>query len=637
MRNAPAAAPLGGIHRIASFLGAGLPILALTFVSLLFVHPVEAADPQPYAVRIDKTGNSDLDDAMQKVTLLKTLRKNAPVDPFALVARASSDIPRMQAVLESFGYYQAQESITIAARALSDPNLITYLDSVPAGQSVPVYVAIKTGPLYHLRHVTIDGAVPKEAADKLQLQEGQPAVAADVLAASTRLLTALQENGYALAKVDQPDAVADDQAHVIDVTFKAETGPRTNIGEISITGTGAPDVDEDVIRRAIRVKTGDLYRPSKIEEARKSILALGAFSGVEARASDKLDSEGRVPLTFDVSQRPRHAVTLTGAYSTDLGFSAGVNWSDRNLFDGAEQLNLSAAINGVGGTASSALGYNLTAQFLKPEFYARDQTLEVDIGAIKQKLDAYDQTAETVAVLARRKFSKLWSGSVGLSVEQDDITQETVKRVYQLVSVPFAVTYDSTGIESLLQEATRGGRARFSITPTESFGRHSSTFVTLQAQGSAYVDLFDLGIEKPTDGVFAFRALIASVQGAGQFDLPPDRRLYAGGTDTVRGYRYQSIGPLFPDKKPIGATAVDAATVEFRQHLFDQFGAAAFIDVGQASATGVPFSGTPRAGAGLGVRYYTPIGPVRVDVALPLTPIPGGDSFEVYIGLGQAF
>jgi translocation and assembly module TamA len=604
---------------------------------MLFATPVEAADPQPYKVHIDKTGNSDLDDALHQTALLATLRKQAPVDPFGLVARAATDVPRVQSALESFGYYQSRVTISAAGRDISDPDLLTYLDGVPNGQTIDVYVAIKTGPLYHLRHVTVDGQVPKDATDKLQLQQGQPAVASDVLAAGTRLLTALQEEGYALAKVEQPDAVADDQAHAIDVTFKVDPGPRANIGEIAITGTGAHDVDEGVLRRAIRVKTGDLYRPSRIEEARKSILALGVFSGVEARASDQLDAEGRVPLSFDVSERPRHAVTLTAAYSTDLGFSAGVTWSDRNLFDGAEQLNLSAAINGIGGTAASSIGYNVTAQFLKPEFYARDQTLEFDIGAIRQKLDAYDQTAETVAVLARRKFSKLWSGSVGLSVEQDDITQELVQRTYQLVSVPFTVSYDSTGVESLLQEATQGARARFSVTPTQPFGNSTATFVTLEARGSAYVDLSDFGIEKPADGVLAFRALLADVQGAGQFDLPPDRRLYAGGTDTVRGYRYQSIGPLFPDKKPIGGTAVDAATVEFRQHLFGNFGAALFVDAGQASATGVPFSGTPRAGAGLGVRYYTPIGPVRLDAALPLTPVPGGDSFEIYIGLGQAF
>ncbi|MBV9330919.1 MAG: BamA/TamA family outer membrane protein [Alphaproteobacteria bacterium] len=594
----------------------------------------QAADKPNYKAEVDKTGNSALDDAIHQTSLLVQLRKSAPLDPFALVARANEDIPRIQAALASYGYYQATVGVKIDQRDISDPNLLTFLDTVPKGQRIWVHVVIATGPLYHLRHIAISGEVPKDAADRLKLHEGDPAVAADVLAGGTRLLTGLEEDGYALAKVDQPSAVADDQAHVVDVTFNVVTGPKADIGAITITGLH--DVHEPVVQTAIGIKPGDLYRPSKIEESRKSVLALGVFSGAEARASDKLDAAGRVPLNFDVTERPRHAVSFTAAYSTDLGFSAGATWSDRNLFGNAEQLNLSAAINGVGGTASSTLGYNATAQFIKPEFYARDQTLEIDVGGIKQKLDAYDQTAETVAGLVHRRFSALWSGSVGLSLEHDNILQESVKRTYELLSVPFTVKYDSTGVEGALQEATHGVRLLFAATPTQSF-RHSATFVSLEVGGSGYFDLANLGIEKPTEGVIAVRALAEAVEGASVFDLPPDRRLYAGGSDTVRGYRYQSIGPRFPDGTPTGATAVDAGTVEFRQHLFDEFGAAAFIDVGQASAAGVPFNGTLRAGAGLGVRYYSPIGPVRVDVAVPLTPIKGGDAFEIYIGLGQAF
>jgi translocation and assembly module TamA len=607
-------------------------VLAAVVLSGTAVH---AADPQPYKYDLDTIGQDDVDLAVRRSSLLHMLQKPAPVDPFGLVARASTDIPRIQAALESYGYYQPTISIQIDGRDISDPNLLTYLDAVPQNQNVTVHTIVKGGPLYHLRHVDIEGAVPQNAIDKVQLKDGDPAVAADVLAGGTRLLTALQEDGYALAKVEQPDAIADDSAHVIDVTFKAETGPKANIGEITISGLH--EVDEDTVRRAIAVKTGDLYRPSKIEQARKAILALGVFSGVEAQASDKLDPLGRVPLTFNVTERERHSVSLTAAYSTDLGFSAGVTWSDRNIFGAAEQLNLSAAINGVGGTAASTLGYNLTAQFLKPEFMERDQTLEIDAGGIKQKLDAYDQTAETIAGLVRRKFSPLWSGSVGLSVEQEEITQELVTRTYQLVSIPFTVNYDSTGVEGILQEATHGGRAALSLTPTETIGHNGSTSVTVQLAGSAYLDLANLGIEKPTDGVIALRATIASVLNAGQFDMPPDRRLYAGGSNTVRGYKFQTVGPLFPDGTPIGGTSLDAGTIEFRQHLFGDFGMAAFIDAGQVSASSAPFTGTVRVGAGLGVRYYTPIGPVRVDVALPLTQVPHGDKFEIYIGLGQAF
>jgi translocation and assembly module TamA len=597
--------------------------------------PARAADPQPYKFGIAKTGNAALDAALKQSAYLETLKKSAPVDPFALVARANEDVSRLQTTMQSFGYYQARVNILIARRPLSDPGLLVWLDQVPKGQSVYVYADIDPGTLYRLRRISIDGAVPKDAVSKMKLEQGQPAVAADVVAGATRLVTALQEEGYALAKVDSPVAFADDNAHALDLTFKVDMGPKTDIGAITISGLH--DVDEDVVRRAISVHTGDLYRPSKIEDARNSLLSLGVFSGVEVHAADRLDPQGRVPINYDVSERPGHAVSFTAAYSTDLGFSGGVTWSDRNLFGGAEQLNLSAAINGVGGTASSTLGYNATAQFIKPQFLAHDQALEFDLGGIKQKLDAYDQTAETVAALLRRKFSTLWSGSVGLSVEQDDITQEKVARTYQLVSVPFSVNYDSTELSGLLQDPTHGARAAVSLTPTQSFGHRSSPFLAMQVGGAAYFDLADFGIEKPTEGVFATRATIASIVGAGQFDLPPDRRLYAGGSATVRGYRFQSIGPLFPDQKPIGGTAMDAGTIEFRQHLFGDFAAAAFIDAGQDSATGVPFSGPLRVGAGAGVRYYTPVGPVRVDFALPLTRIRASDAFEIYIGLGQAF
>ena len=605
-------------------------------IALVFgASAARAADPQPYKFEINKTGNEDLDNALKQSAYLYTLRKKTPIEPFALVARANEDVPRLVTTLQSFGYYQARASITIASRALTDPGLIAALDAVPKGQSVTVHVYVDTGALYHLRRIDIDGQVPKDALSKLGIEAGQPAVSADVIAGETRLLTALEEQGYALAKVDAPVAYADDRAHALDISFKVTTGPKVDLGAVNITGLH--DVDENVVRTAFALQPGNPYRPSKIEQARKSVLGLGTFSGVEVRAADALDPQGRIPLILDVSERPRHAVSLNAAYSTDLGVSAGVTWTDRNLFGSAEQLTLSANINGLGGTAASTLGYNVTAQLQEPEFFAHDQTLEFDLGVIRQKLDAYDQTAQTGAVVLKRKFSPLWSGSVGLSLEHDEITQETVARTYELVSVPLTVTYDSTELEGILQDPTHGARAAITLTPTQAFGHSKATFLAMQAAGSAYVDLSVLDIEKPTEGVLAFRAIVASIAGATQFELPPDRRLYAGGSATVRGYKYQSIGPLFPDNKPIGGTAMDAATIEFRQHLFDDFAGAAFIDAGQANATGVPFEGPLRAGAGAGVRYYTPIGPIRVDFALPLTRLRASDPFEIYIGLGQAF
>jgi translocation and assembly module TamA len=361
------------------------------------------------------------------------------------------------------------------------------------------------------------------------------------------------------------------------------------------------------------------------------------FSGVTTRAVDQLDAEGRIPLVFDVQERLRHAVGFSFAYSTDLGGSVGATWSHRNLFGNAEQLNLSAGTTGLGGSATTGLGYNVTAQFIKPEYLARDQSLELNLGAIKQKLDAYDQTAATAGVLLNRKFSPIWSGSVGVSAEQERILQEDVTRDYTLLGIPISAKYNNTGIVNPLEDPVHGIRTSLTVTPTHSFGSNKATFVIIQANGATYFDVGARAGTAPGRSVLALRGLVGTAQGATQFELPPDQRFYGGGSATVRGFRYQSIGPRFPDSKPIGGTSIDAATIEFRQRLPGNFGAVAFVDAGQVSANSAPFQGTVQVGAGIGVRYYTAIGPIRLDVAVPLTKKPGNDSFEVYIGLGQAF
>ena len=170
------------------------------------------------------------------------------------------------------------------------------------------------------------------------------------------------------------------------------------------------------------------------------------------------------------------------------------------------------------------------------------------------------------------------------------------------------------------------------VTPTQSFGNSSATFVIAQLSGSAYFDLSGGG-----RSVLALRGLVGKAFGANQFSLPPDQRFYAGGSGTVRGFRYQSVGPQFPDGKPTGGTAVSAGSVEFRQRIREHYGVVAFVDAGQVTANGAPFTSNWRVGAGVGARYYTSIGPIRLDVAIPLNRQPHGDAMELYIGIGQAF
>jgi translocation and assembly module TamA len=601
--------------------------LAAAAVLVALSGASRAADPQTYTVDISGVPSDDADAAVRASSQLVTLQKAGGVPPFALVTRARDDIARLQTALDSFGYYQNGVAITIAGLSLDDPELPARLENMPANTAAPVKVVVTPGPLFHLGRVTLTGELPDSDRAALGLKTGDIAVAATVLGAGARLLAALQEDGYALATISEPDVVADDQAHTIDVTYTVKTGPRVDIGAITLKGL--KEVHEQFARKALTVHEGDRYRPSRIEAARQALAGLGVFSGVSVRPAEKLSADGRMPLLFDVEERPFHAVTLAGNYSTDLGVSLSVTWSHRNLFGNAEQLNLTAAGTGLG-SASTGLGYNLTAQYVQPLFIENDQVLEFDLSGVKQQLEAYDQTAQTLAGFVRRKFSRLWTGSAGLSITHDQIVQQGVLELYELLAAPVTVSYDSTGITDALNDPVSGLRGAVTLTPNHAFGKNVS-FLLTQISASSYFDLSSNG-----SSVVALRGLAATILGASNLDLPPDQRLYAGGSATVRGYAYQSLGPQFADRRPIGAKSVDAGTVEFRQRFGEDWGAAAFVDAGQAG-TGAPFTGKVYAGAGIGARYYTPIGAVRLDVATPLVKVPGGDAFEIYIGLGQAF
>ena len=446
------------------------------------------------------------------------------------------------------------------------------------------------------------------------------------LAARDRLLSAIRDDGYPLAKVDLLPVTLRPADHLLDVVFDAETGPRTDLGPIHIDGLEA--MHEDFVRRRLLIHEGEQFSPTAIDKARQDLLSLGVFSTVRIQPAGQLDAQGNLPITVDVTERKLRSVDMGVAYSTDLGVNVNAGWHHRNLFGNAEQLNLTGAVN-LGGSAVTHPGYRFQAQFIKPDFLTRDQQLELDLTALDQSLKAYDQVGVIEQAMLNRKFSQHWSGSVGLLGEQEKITQEGVSTHYNLFGVPIVARYDSTNSQF---DPTEGIRASAGITPTQSFGSQSATFFVMQASGSTYIDLTGEG-----RSIVALRGLVGKIAGAGVFSLPPDQRFYAGGSSTVRGFRYQSIGPHFADNNPTGGTAISAGTVEYRQRILGNYGVVGFIDAGQVSANGAPFTSDWRVGAGVGFRYYTSIGPIRADIAVPLNKQPGGDSFELYLGLGQAF
>ena len=318
---------------------------------------------------------------------------------------------------------------TIDGRPLDDPALADAIDDAPASPPLPVAVRFELGPQFHLGQVVIDGVVPPDARAKLGLASGQPALAADVLAAQQRLLTAIREDGYPLAKVEMPPATLRPAENALDVEFEATTGPPAVFGDIAISGLKdmnefRPPPPADPPGRPLQFQA--------IEKARTDLTSIGVFgrpggprrgAGPAGTAADHLRPD-RTPAA-----RRRLGV----GYSTDLGANLNVGWHDRNLFGNAEQLNLTASYQ-AGGDAIVHPGYQVGAQFLKPDFLARDQQLELDLTAVKQDLQAYNQDALLEKIALNRKLSPDWTASVGLSGEQESVPQESAPRHYNLAA-----------------------------------------------------------------------------------------------------------------------------------------------------------------------------------------------------------
>lgn len=541
--------------------------------------------------------------------------------------RARADIGRLQTVLDSEGYYDGTVAITIDGKPLDDPDLPQAIAQYPGATPVPVQVTLTLGPLFHLGKVAVKGDVPAKAMARFGLRSGAPARAAEVIAAGARLQSALLDEGYAFAKVSTPLAFENPAARTIDITYTATVGPRVDIGAIRVDGLHA--VHRSFVQREMTLRPGERFSPAKIETARQTLAGLDVFSSVQAVPGTALGPDGRLPVTFRVVEGPPRTVSFTAGYATDTGGALGVAWTHHNLFGGGQTLALSAQATGLGGSSTNGLGYNIGATYTLPAFFRRDQTLSFNIGALKQDYTAYNQQAVLAGTTFTRKLGKDWSLSAGLTGIIEQVAQEGVNRRYDLLQLPLALKYDST---NSLFDPTRGIRAAASVTPTESFLNPSTFFTILQLSGSTYIDLTGKG-----RSVIALRGLIGSVQGASTFELPPDQRFYAGGSGTIRGYAYQSVGPQFADGNPVGGTSIDTGTVEYRQRIGKSFGTALFVDAGQVGSTAAPFQGSVKVGAGIGLRYYTAIGPIRVDFAVPLVHQQNSGNFQLYIGIGQAF
>ncbi|HWI27638.1 MAG TPA: autotransporter assembly complex family protein [Stellaceae bacterium] len=591
--------------------------LRLALALAPFAAPALAAAPPEitYKTELQLQGldNSRISDALKSASQLIALQDKPPPSNGALRRRADDDLPRLAQVMRAEGYWQAKVSYTLDTS--SKPEQVT--------------ITIEPGPLFRLSEITFrtpEGGTPplldKLGTGAVGLDIGAPARSAPVAAAEARIVDVYARDGHPFATVTDRKVVIDVAKHTMSASFTVSSGPPARFGRLAIHGLKR--VNRDFVQRRIAWKEGSPYDSRQVEATRESLVRTGLFSAVRVDHAASPDAGGEVAMTVDLVEGPPRSVGAGVSYNTNLGLGGQAFWEHRNLFGEGERLRATA------GVAQRQLG--LALDFRKPDFIDPNQALVANAGLLKQTTDAFNSRRAQIFLGVERPLLPSLTLVTGLDFERATVHENELglsDENYSLVGLPVVLRRDTT--DDLL-DPTIGGRQNLTVTPYHAVAGPNLDFVTSRLELRHYQRLDDTGRY-----VLAGFAALGSIVGARRDELPADKRLYAGGAGSVRGYAFQHAGPLDAAGVPVGGASSLELGTELRYRITDTIGIVPFVEGGNVYPTSLPDNSSLFWGAGVGLRYYTLVGPLRLDLATPFTHRPGDKPIEVYISIGQAF
>jgi outer membrane protein assembly complex protein YaeT len=544
----------------------------------------------------------------------KTLRRMPRTERRDLDAKAEA----VRLFYQRQGYFEATADILPPSG--EEPAILRVSEGAPCRVASVAVLAPEGGP----PDATERAALAKD----LPLKEGAVFSADHYETSATVVLNHLREDGRPFAEVI-PEAIVDLASHSAAVVYTLKPGERCTVGEITFRGMKLSE--ESVLRRALAISPGHLYRQSKVEESRYALYKLGLFDSVTF-----VTQPGSVPGTVDIRVRLRegmlHRIRLGLGYGSEERIRGLVRW---------ETLRFASHTLQVGAEAkASAIDSRLQTYLRRPYLWDSKTTGLADLtfGQRVEEDFRYDYLKAQAGL--NRQFTPRFQGSSFLVLERvlqftpDQALENAIDRgardIATMASVAVGLMYRSTD-EPL--NPTRGTILNLYVEPTQVLEHSGPFFTKAILEGRQFVG-FGPG------WVLGFRLKVGAIYaGAARNEVPLSRRFYAGGANSIRGYAYNSLGPMDASGALVGGDGLLEASSELRFPLKGELMGLVFADAGNAVAK--PFKFRPedlRAGVGLGVRYETPVGPIGLDLAWrlkgdPLNPSP----YQIYFFIGYAF
>ncbi len=571
----------------------------------------DSASERRYSVAIDGLDKLDRAKLIASFDKLSVLRagEGKPANTAQIARRAREDADLLDRLLRAEGYYDA---------------LVETAVEQGDGNRTVVRLTAEPGALYRFTDVQVTGIDTPETA-KLRglfgVTKDDPVNAATVLTGEAALASQISKQGFPFAKVGETQVVVDHDTLAATLTLAVDPGGARRFGRFIMSGP-KPLFNAKHVGVIARFKAGDPYNQDQVDDLKRAIIATGLVSSVDLRPV-QAPEESLADITVNLEPAPLRTIAGEVGYGTGEGIRAEVSWTHRNLIkpEGA------VTFRGVAGTREQYLG----AILRQSNWRRRDQILNASIAASNRNQPAFDAQSLIISAgierLSNIIWQKKWTFSAGgeflASSEQNGIQS---RRTYLIGALPLMLSYD--GSDDLL-DPRKGFRLSLRLSPELSFQRGTFGYIRGQIDGSAY-------LPAGKSVVLAGRVRLGTIAGASSSQIAPSRRFYSGGGGSVRGFGYQAIGPRDPAGDPVGGRSLAEFALEARVR-FGNFAVVPFLDAGSISDASLPNFSEMRYGAGIGLRYHSSFGPIRIDVGTPLNRRSGDTPVTVFVSLGQAF
>lgn len=602
---------------------------------------VEIIDPLPYDVDfhvIDGAGR--LTDTLRTASALWQNKDEPASGRSGLISRAKGDYRRLLAALYNAGYYGGEISITLAGREAAD---LTLAATFP--DTVPVVVTVQPGPIFTFGDLRFVNPAPPldmrrrsgPTMDSIGFQPGMEARAATIGKASDLAVEHWRIQAHAKAHETGRDVVADHATGRVNATIALDPGRAAHYGPTTVKGNNR--TDSDFIAFMADLPEGQAFSSEDVERGRLRLNRLGIFRSLRIIEAPDIAADGSLPMTIEVEDRRPRTMGFGGTLSTIDGVGLEAYWLHRNLFGQGERLRFDAKVAGLGrvaDTVSDDLDYSFGVTFTKPGVYRPDTNAIAGALALQSDFETYFERSVSIWGGFSQQFGDRLTGDLTANYSRSHFRDIYGRRDFETFALIGNLTYD---VRNDPLDATRGYFVSGMIQPFyEANYDNAALLSTVEGRYfKSVAGTSDVGLDRL---VMAGRLKLGSFYGPTASQAPPNLLFFAGGGGSVRGYAYRSLGIEAPgfDDGTFGGRGLVESSVEARYRVNERFGAVGFVDSGFVTEDPKLSGSTDlRFGVGLGMRYYTPIGPLRVDLATPVNPRPSDNFVALYIGIGQAF